>query len=81
MVSPFELLMALAFAAIPLILLALLITALLRLSGIMPGPGPHGAGGARGPSPLETLEQRYARGEIDTAEFTERRAWLARDER
>ncbi len=81
MVSPGELLIAPAFAAIPIILLALLIVALLRLSGIMPGSGPRGAGDARGPAPLETLEQRYARGEIDTADFEERRARLARDER
>lgn len=81
MVAPLELVMALAFAAIPLILFALLIVALLRLSGIRPGPASGDAGHARGPSPLETLEQRYARSELDTADFAERRARLARDER
>ncbi len=39
----------------------------------MPSPG---FGTATGPSALETLRQRYARGEIDEAEFERRRAFL-----
>lgn len=35
-----------------------------------------GTGGAEGPTPLQILEQRYARGEIDREEFLQRKADL-----
>ena len=36
-------------------------------------------GRAPGESPLETLQRRYARGEIDTAEYEERKSRLLKD--
>lgn len=39
--------------------------------------GGSGGNRARNPSPLEILEQRYARGEIDKEEFEQKRSDLA----
>lgn len=37
-----------------------------------------GSGSSRGPTPLEILQERYARGEIDKQEYEERRKDLSR---
>lgn len=80
MVLPNEILAALAFAAIPILLLALLIVFLARhfrpaASHHLPSTEAHFGEGTS----LEILEERYARGELDTAEFEERRARLLQD--
>jgi putative membrane protein len=40
-------------------------------------PGPREASGPRSETPLEILQRRYARGEIDRAEFEEKRRDLS----
>ncbi len=60
------------FSVIWLVVLGLAVWALVRwVSGRAPTSGP-----AAGPSAIDILEQRYARGEIDSATFEEMRARL-----
>jgi putative membrane protein len=66
-------------------LLAVLVWALIRwleskASAAVPpstGPKPSGPSGPSGPSALEILQQRYARGEIDTATYDQMREHLS----
>lgn len=57
-------------------LLALIVWAVIRLTS---NPRHAGGLGIRGESGEEILKQRFARGEIDTEEFEERRRILARE--
>ena len=77
MVAPSEILAALAFAAIPILLLLLLVVLLARFGRSRIGTQPSTTETRSGESThLEILEERYARGELDTKEFEERRERL-----
>ncbi|MFQ5773728.1 MAG: SHOCT domain-containing protein [Kiloniellaceae bacterium] len=65
-------LMMIVFIAV-IVVLAVLAVRWLGGAGHGPAAGPRGAAGK---TPLEILEERFARGEIDKDEFEERRSML-----
>ena len=60
-----------------LLVIAAIAAAVVLVARFLGGAGPGGAAPS-GKTPLDILEERFARGEIDTQEFEERRRALAK---
>ncbi len=74
---PGMLLMGLFWIAVLGLIVWAVIAAVGRRSHVPPGGGPGGPGGPMGgPSAMEVLRQRYARGEIDDATYERMRERL-----
>ena len=61
-----------------LLVIAAIAAAVVLVARVLGGAG-SGTGRPSGKTPKDILEERFARGEIDAAEFEERRRALARD--
>ncbi|MDX1575758.1 MAG: SHOCT domain-containing protein [Kiloniellales bacterium] len=61
-----------------LLVIAAIAAAVVLVARVLGGGG-IGTGKSSGKTPTDILEERFARGEIDAAEFEERRRLLAKD--
>ena len=61
----------------PMMLIVIIVLTVLIIAGVLRSLGFGWQSGTQGDTPLDTLNRRFARGEIDRAEYDERRELLS----